>query len=149
MKKRFTLRQTLYRSGNFSDVIKLLLFLSVMLSASMAMADAYSVALQEIEQGNYAQAYMQLEPLAVEGHAEAQYLLGQMLIDEVLSEKDPQKGVYWLEQAVQNKHYQAAQTLSKMYLSGMIVPLDVKQGTVYMQLAEKYRTADKPAEECD
>ena len=132
-----------------SSLIKQLLLFWVLFSATTALADALDIALQEIDKGHYKQAIQQLEPLASDGNAEAQYLMGHMLIDNVLGQNKQQKGVYWLEQAVINKHAQAAQTLSKMYMSGLVVPLDMKKGTEYLQLAEKYRDPAEPEEECD
>lgn len=137
------------QASQYSAMIRLLLFLWPMLLVPIAMADALSLALQDIDKGRYEQAFTQLEPLAKQGNSEAQYLIGHMLVDDVLPQKDQQKGVYWLEKAVQNRHVKAAQTLSKMYLSGTVVALDEKKGKEYLQLANEYRDPEEPEEECD
>ena len=121
----------------------------VLLATHAVHASSLESALQYMEQGNYNRAYTLLQPAAEAGDAEAQYLVGTMIIDEALPGIDQKQGVYWLEKAVQGRHMTAAQTLSKMYLSGYMVPLDVNRGIEYQALANRFRTPDDPTEECD
>ena len=123
----------------------------VLLATHAVHASSLESALQYMEQGNYSRAYAYtlLLPAAEAGDAEAQYLVGTMIIDEALPGIDQKQGVYWLEKAVQGRHMTAAQTLSKMYLSGYMVPLDVNRGIEYQALANRFRTPDDPTEECD
>ena len=121
----------------------------VLLATHAVHASSLESALQYMEQGNYSRAYTLLQPAAEAGDAEAQYLVGTMIIDEALPGIDQKQGVYWLEKAVEGRHMTAAQTLSKMYLSGYVVPLDVNRGIEYQALANRFRIPDEPAEECD
>lgn len=121
----------------------------VLLATHAVHASSLESALQYMEQGNFSQAYTLLAPAAESGDAEAQYLVGTMIIDQALPGIDQKKGVYWLEKAVEGRHMTAAQTLSKMYLSGYVVPLDVNRGIEYQALANQFRTPDNPTEECD
>lgn len=114
-----------------------------------SIAGPYEDALHEIDKGNYKQGYLLLEPLAEAGNAEAQYLVGSMIIDNSINGVDQERGVYWLEKAVENQHMDAAQALSKMYLSGHVVVFDTQKGIEYQALANEFRSPDKPVEECD
>lgn len=123
--------------------------MNLAIAMQAAYAGPYEDALREIEKGNYAQGYTLLEPLAEAGNAEAQYLVGSMVIDKAVPGVDQKRGVYWLEKAVENQHMDAAQDLSKMYLSGYIVSFDAQKGVEYQALANEYRPADKPVEDCE
>lgn len=129
--------------------IRALLFTGMVFITQALFAGPYEDALHEIENGNYAQGYTLLKPLAEAGDAEAQYLVGSMIIDNSVPGVSQTRGVYWLEKAVENQHMDAAQSLSKMYLSGHVVSFDTQKGIEYQALANEYRPSDKPVEDCD
>jgi TPR repeat protein len=123
--------------------------MTLFLFSQTGYAQSMDQALMAIDKEDYQQGYQLLLPLAKSNDAEAQYLLGRLLVDELVDSVKPEQGVHWLKKAIQNKHYEAAQVLSKMYLSGMVVPLDTEKGSYYLKLAEEYRPKDEPEEECD
>ncbi len=79
---------------------------------------------------------------------EAQYYLGGMLVDGLGVDANPEKGIFWLKQAVEKEHSAAAIMLSKIYLSGLGVPIDVDKGVYYLELGESFKDDDE-ADECD
>lgn len=139
----------LFYNKGFSVKLKLIfLIILTVVFFSTSYAGRLDDAISEINKGNIEQGYSQLLVLAQSGDAEAQYFAGRFLIDkDKLAEQ--KEGVMWLEKAVSNRHMDASQALSKMYLSGFIVPLDIEKGTHYLALANEFRPEDEPEEDCD
>ena len=105
--------------------------------------------IQAYDRQDYLGAYKQLLPLAEQGNGEAQYYVGGMLVDGIGIPSDTSRGVYWLEQAVNNQYYMAAQMLGSMYLSGLGVPMDPQKGAKYIMLYEKQAPKDEVDSGCD
>ena len=101
------------------------------------------------ERQNYAMAYETLLPLAENGDAKAQYYIGEMLVGGLGVSGDMRKGVYWLEQSVNNRYYIAARTLGKMYLSGFGVPMDAEKGAQYFLLYQSLLPGKDSEPDCD
>jgi TPR repeat protein len=57
---------------------------------------------------------------AARGHGQSQYDLGFMLILGEGTEKNIQKGLWWMEQAVANGYEYAASVLSEIYEGGFL-----------------------------
>jgi len=112
-------------------------------------ADQFEAGQLEIDQGNYQKGYEILEPLAQQNNAEAQYIIGRVLAEQLISEAKPEQGVVWLKKATENRHFKAAETLGRMYLSGFGAPLDTDKGAYYLSLADEFRPEDEPEQECD
>lgn len=126
---------------------RIVILLLLLLPLPVLSSTGLEAGLAAIEKGNYQQAYQILLPLAKGGNAEAQYQLGEMLVLFPLKEHTASEGLHWLNEAVAQQHYQAAISLSKMYLSGMGVPYDMKKGRHYLELAESFTQA--PQDDCD
>ena len=62
-----------------------------------------------------------LQESALAEHAEAQFILGQLLEDGRLMQKDPEAGLYWLLLAAQQGHYEAQKSVA---LSFMVFALE-------------------------
>jgi hypothetical protein len=101
------------------------------------------------ERQNYAMAYEKLLPLAEKGNAKAQYYIGEILVGGLGVSGDMRKGVYWLEQSVNNQYYMAARTLGKMYLSGFGVPMNTEKGASYLLLSQALMPESEAEPECD
>ncbi|MES9900004.1 MAG: hypothetical protein ABW148_13425 [Sedimenticola sp.] len=123
-------------------------FALLMLSATALQADAMEDAAGVYSEGNYAKAYPMLHTLAKKGQDEAQFYIGAMLVDGLGVDADSNKGVYWLNQAVNQEHAEAAIMLSKMYLSGRGVAMNVDKGIHYMELGESFKSEDEK-EDCE
>ena len=130
-----------------------IILLGVLLSFShLISASPLDKGIKAIDNQKYDLAYKILLPLAETNNAEAQYYIGYILIDNLTSKSTPGQGVAWLEKAVDNKHREAAQILSKMYLSGMVVPLDVEKGQHYLNIAEQLKPIEPDGDnedDCD
>jgi TPR repeat protein len=101
------------------------------------------------EQQDYKQAYELLLPIAEQGDAQAQYYVGTMLVDGMGVTADTAKGVQLLEQAVSNKHYKAAITRGKNYLSGYGVEMDTEKWAKNLQISERLATEYDAEPACD
>ncbi len=121
----------------------------LVLGLSAFAGEKFDAAMEAYNAGNYRLAYKMLKPLAKDGGPRAQFILGGMYIEGLGVEADTKEGVYWLEQAVERQHREAAITLGKMYLSGRGVPLDPEKGSYYMRLAESFESDEPPEDECD
>ena len=79
--------------------------------------------------------------LAKSGDREAQYQLGLQLTLGDAGEVE--RGVGWLSKAADQLHYEAANQLGKMYVSGLGVPLDPEAGRRWFaratEIAERTR----------
>jgi len=126
-----------------------LLFILLITPLAGVQASMLDEGIQAYDRKEYKTAYDQLLPLAEQGEGEAQYYIGGMLIDGKGVSTDTSRGVYWLEQAVNNKYHMAAQMLGGMYLSGMGVPMDPLKGAKYMILYEKLAPKDEVDSGCD
>jgi TPR repeat protein len=107
------------------------------------------IALDYLADNKPEQAEKVLKELAVAGNSEAQYLLGKLYLDRKDGEKMMDQGVYWLNVAVKNRHQMSAETLSRMYMSGLGVPFDPEKGAEYLLLANDFRDPFELAPECD
>lgn len=74
---------------------------------------------------DYATALMLWYPLAIQGNAEAQLMLGNLFMREEGIYKNPKKGLYWYEQAIAQNDVKASKTLGLMYLYGS----DIKENS--------------------
>jgi len=115
----------------------------------ICLAGTFEEGQAEIDKENYLAGYKILEPLAQQNNAEAQYIIGRLMTEQLVVSSDPNKGVVWLEKAIENRHMKAAQTLARMYLSGFVVTLDTQKGAHYLSLADEFRPEDEEEEECD
>jgi TPR repeat protein len=125
------------------------LLIAALVAVPNALAGTLENALAMLDQQRYADAYAILQPMASAGDAEAQFLIGNLIIDRHIDGVDQEKGVHWLEQAVEQRHVAAAQSLSKMYLSGYVVQFDAARGAEYQSLANQFRLPAENVEECD
>ena len=75
-------------------------------------------------QGDYAVAYQEWRPLAEEGHADAQFLLGLMYREGRAVPQDSAEAVLWLEKAAAQGHSDARFFLARAYREGRGVAQD-------------------------
>ena len=101
------------------------------------------------DQQDYPVAYQKLLPLAEQGTGKAQYYVGEMLVGGMGIPADMEKGVYWLQQSVENRNHMAAKTLGKMYMSGFGVPMNPEKGAKYLVLYQSLLPGDEAEPECD
>jgi len=129
--------------------MKYLVMAALLIVGQAVLADQFADGQKAVDEGKYQLGYELLSPMAEKNDAEAQYIIGRILAEKLIDNADPQKGIRWLEKAIENRHMKAAETLGRMYLSGFGVPLDTNKGAHYLALAEEYRPEDEPEEECD
>lgn len=130
--------------------LKLIIFTVFFCYFNLANAGPLKKGISAIDNGKYEQAYNILLPLAKKNNATAQFHIGRLLIDELSKNASPMQGVHWLEKATVNGHREAAQTLSKMYFSGLVVSMDSQKGQYYLDLAEKLKPKEGEEEDdCD
>ena len=79
--------------------------------------------------------------------AEAQYRLGQMMLEGQGGPKDPWQGVRWLKLAADKGHYQAQALLGVTLLRGQGVPRQTARGLMYLTLARENAPQDKSVAE--
>ena len=95
----------------------------VLLAGSAAAADLVT-GLIRLEQGDYAGAMRELQPLAEQGDASAQYVVGVMLLSGLASETESGQAADWIRRAAENGHVEAQVELARMYRVGDRVPPD-------------------------
>lgn len=129
------------------------LFLTLLLMiplAAHADQDDISKILDLLAAGDYKQGLLLLKPMAKQGDAEAQYLLGSMHLSGEGVQQDAQAALKWLKQAAAQHHLEAAKTLGKMYASGLGVPLDADEAAKWFNLASDIAdAAGKQPEDCE
>ena len=134
-----------------TQIVRLAIFLFVLLIIYplVVYASQLDEGVQAFERQDYQTAYMRLLPLAENGDGKAQYYVGEMLVSGMGVSSNIDKGVYWLEQSVNNRNHMAARTLGKMYLSGFGVPMDTEKGAKYFALLQTLIPESEDEPECD
>jgi hypothetical protein len=79
--------------------------------------------------------------------AEAQYRLGQMLLEGQGGPKDPWQGARWLKLAAEKDHPQAQALLGLILLKGQGVPRQAARGLMYLILARQNAPQDNTVAE--
>ena len=99
------------------------------------MADALSDATRVYDAGDYEKAAKLYRPLANEGNAEAQYILGMMYRAGRGVPRDNQEAKKWYQQAAEQGHPLAQFYLGWMYARGKAVPQDYVQSYMWISIA--------------
>ena len=94
------------------------LVLSLTCVAAPAWAD-YSAGEEAYYRGDYATAFRELNPLAANGDARAEYLLGLMYVKGEGVPQDFKQAEYWWFLAAEQGHAQAQYNLGAMYANGL------------------------------
>lgn len=128
---------------------RLLLTGLIGLTAQTLYAADLAAGLQHLAEGRHAEARMELEPLALEGDAEAQFNLGTLYTLGLGVPISQEKAVEWFSKAANGYHYEAANTLAKMYLSGVGVKQDQEKAMYWMGWAAKIAEATQKEQECE
>jgi|MDTD01.2.fsa_nt_gb TPR repeat protein len=96
-------------------------FAVTMVAAATAWAD-YQMGEEAFENRDYKGALAELQPLAEQGDARSQYLLGTMYRQGLLGVPDKEKGRQWLTMAADGGNADAQFSLGLMYFQGEIRP---------------------------
>ena len=113
-------------------IIMTALFLTV---ASIAGAADFNVGIAANKRGDYATAAREFQPLAEQGHAEAQYILGIMYSRGLGVPKDDREAVSWIRRAAEQSLAGAQVNLGIRYSTGDGVPKDYVQAYAWLNLA--------------
>lgn len=105
--------------------------------ANPAHAGEIDKAVNSYKAGNYKQALTQLQPLAHQGNATAQYYLGIMYANGQGVGNDHKVSAQWVKRAAKQGHAQAQYFLSVLYTAGLGVPKDQAKATVWYQKFKK------------
>ncbi|HUW25711.1 MAG TPA: tetratricopeptide repeat protein [Gallionella sp.] len=101
----------------------------------LAMADAFADATRVYDTGDYAQAVKLYRPLAENGNADAQYVLGMMYRAGRGVERDNNEAKKWYQLASEQGHPLAQFYLGWMHASGKGVPKDNVKGYMWISIA--------------
>jgi hypothetical protein len=127
--------------------IALLLFAAFALPAGAAPIDDAAAAMGA---GDHSRALLLLRPLARDGNADAQYLLGSLLSGGGNGvAQDGGEAVKWLARAAEQGHHQAANTLGMMYVSGLGVKMDEAKAKEWFALSAKIAEASNKSNDCE
>ncbi len=101
-------------------------------TTSFAKEELYS-AKRSIREGNYAEAYCLLKPMAKKGHPEAQYQIGWMYHNGYGLAVDDAKAAYWWEKAAGHNTLDAMTALVMLYREGGIgIKKDLPKAAKYL-----------------
>ena len=112
----------------------IVLVLSLTCVAAPTWAD-YSAGEEAYSRGDYATAFRELNPLAANGDARVEYLLGLMYVKGEGVPQDFKKAEYWWFLAAEQGHTQAQDNLGAMYTDGLGIPVDFKQAVRWYRSA--------------
>ena len=113
----------------------LLIFVCFFALAGQAMADSLSDANRVYDEGDYEKAAKLYSPLAKDGNAEAQYILGMMYRAGRGVPHDYKEARKWYLLAAEQGHPLAQFYLGWMYAGGKGVPKDYIQAHVWIDIA--------------
>ena len=71
----------------------------------------YTRGLASYDKGDHATALLLWFPLAEKGHADSQYMLGTMYLEQKSPSKDPAEAANWLQRAAEQNHAKAQSML--------------------------------------
>jgi TPR repeat protein len=128
-------------------LIALLLLLPL---AGPAAAEAIDDAAAALDAGDHARALLLLRPLARDGDADAQYLLGSLYSTGAEGvAQDGAEAVKWLSRAAEQRHQQAANALGMIYVSGLGVKTDEAEAQKWFALAGRIAEANNKSNDCE
>src|SRR3989454_12465104 len=102
--------------------------------AAIAQAD-FEADKRTYEQGDYATALKELTPLAEQGNAEAQVLLGLMHFEGQGVPRDPSQALKWYKAAAEQGNPEGQLQLGVMYLMGISVARNTPQALKLLKLS--------------
>ena len=97
---------------------------------------------QALKNGDYATALKEFLPLAEQGDAEAQFILGSMYREDLGVPQDDKEAVRWYRLAAEQGLALAQYNLGNMYRDGHGVPQDDKEAVRWYRLAAEQGLAD-------
>jgi len=133
---RLALRLTMRRIAATLAVVAALLF-----SAGSAWAD-WDDGFAAVERGDYATAIQEWRPLAEQGDADAQTLIGMMYNEGLGVPKNDAEAVKWYRKAAEQGVAQAQSNLGFMYFNGEGVPENAAEAVKWYRKAAEQGDAD-------
>lgn len=121
-------------------LLKIMLVLLVC-AAQPAMAGPFEDAVVAYDKRDYRTALDLISPLAEQGNADAQFMLGRMYDSGHGVPKDYAAAVAWWRRAANQGNAQAQVNLGYMYRLGQGIPQDDVQAHVWLSLAASRRSA--------
>jgi hypothetical protein len=112
--------------------------LALTLFIFMAVFHAYAglaEGLKALEEGNYGKAFTEINPLAFEGNAEAQFNFGLMYAKGLWVSQNDGEAVKWYRKAAEQGNPQARLELGLMYYNGLGVAQNSVEGFKWAILA--------------
>jgi len=114
---------------------KFLLFIAVLVGFAALAYAGFDDGKAAYDRGDYVTAYNELKPLAVQGNAEAQRLLGWMLDFGEGVPQDYAEAMKWYRKAADQGDANALFHIGVMYADGKGVPKDLVQAHLWFNLA--------------
>ena len=93
---------------------KLLLLLLLSISLTSSVYADFDDGLRAAQNGDFETAYKEWQPLAEQGHANAQFALGYMYFIGDGVPQDDEQAIYWHKKAAEQGHIGAQQALDEM-----------------------------------
>ncbi|MYF18057.1 MAG: hypothetical protein F4215_11960, partial [Gemmatimonadetes bacterium] len=123
-------------NGRKTELRRLLFIpsLCLFIAPSLAWGD-YQDGRKAYNRGDYATALKELRPLAEQGHAEAQYLLGYMYYKGRGVGQDGEATVKWLRKAAEQGDVKAQYLLGYMYYKGQSIGQDSEEAQKWLRKA--------------
>ena len=120
------------------NVIKAAFIALVLALTAPVAAQDFDAGWKAYERGDYAAALREFRPLAEQGHAEAQAMLGIMYFEGWGVPEDDAEAVKWYRKAAEQGHANAELKLGDMYRPGVGVPQDFAEAVKwYRTVAEQ------------
>ncbi len=106
-------------------------------------ADDYLKGIVAYEKQDYTTAIMYWLPLTRSGHADSQYMLGKMYLEQAGERRNPLKAEYWFKRAAELGHQQAQLELGLMYFTGKDIEKNLKLSSTWLLRAtQSQQSAD-------
>ncbi len=112
----------------------IVLALALALPAPVLAAD-FEAGSEAYIRGDYATALAELRPLAEQGHAEAQVMLGRMYSGGFGVTQDGAEAMKWFQLAAEQGNARAQLHIGMGYLAGIIVSRDLVEAVKWLRLA--------------
>ncbi len=121
----------------------------LLLTTTSALAADFEKGKKAYDKGDYKTALQEWQPLAEQGHAEAQHNLGNMYNDGEGVTKDNHQAVFWYRKSAEHGNAKAQFKLGYMYANGWGVTKDESQTEIWCRKAAEQDRLRKVAEQGD
>ena len=120
---------------------RLAIGLILVVLAAPATAQNFDQGLEALKAKDFATAFREFEPLANQGHAESQYIIGELYFSGDGVDKDPDEAIKWFQKSAAQGYRYGQYRLGMRYFMGDAVKRDLDKARLLLRKAAEQEHA--------